>query len=71
MDHFYRTTNARTMLARLAALKTAMPACMHGSAWRGDGQELLRNLADALPAWDALRVSPGPTPAAVTRCAGS
>lgn len=36
------------MLERLAAEKPATLACMHGSAWRGDGATLLRGLADAL-----------------------
>lgn len=29
-------------------MKSATLACMHGSAWRGDGAALLRNLADVL-----------------------
>ena len=41
-DAFYAT------LARLAALKPRTLACMHGSAWRGDGGALLRHLAEAL-----------------------
>jgi hypothetical protein len=36
------------MLERLAAEKPTTLACMHGSAWRGDGAHLLRALADAL-----------------------
>jgi hypothetical protein len=36
------------MLERLASEKPATLACMHGSAWRGDGARLLRALADAL-----------------------
>jgi len=50
MDYFSHTTLARGMLERLAADKPTTLACMHGSAWRGDGAGLLRALADALEA---------------------
>jgi len=36
------------MIERLAAAKPTTMACMHGSAWRGDGAALLRALADTL-----------------------
>ena len=48
MDYFSHTRNARVMIERLAATNPAILACMHGSAWRGDGAQLLRALADAL-----------------------
>ena len=48
MDYFSHTTNARAMLEKLAATNPTTLACMHGSAWRGDGATLLRDLADAL-----------------------
>ena len=48
MDYFSHTKNARSMLERLAAEKPTTLACMHGSAWRGNGAQLLRALADAL-----------------------
>jgi len=48
MDYFSHTTNARAMLERLAATNPTTLACMHGSAWRGDGAALLRALADSL-----------------------
>ena len=48
MDYFSHTKNARALLERLASTKPTTLACMHGSAWRGDGAELLRALADAL-----------------------
>jgi hypothetical protein len=35
-------------LERLASAHPTTLACMHGSAWRGDGGALLRALADAL-----------------------
>ena len=50
MDYFSHTKNAPAMLERLAATNPVTLACMHGSAWRGDGAKLLRALADALSA---------------------
>ena len=48
MDYFSHTKNARLMLERLAATHPTTLACMHGSAWRGDGAKLLLALADSL-----------------------
>ena len=48
MDYFSHSTKARAMLERLAASSPTTLACMHGSAWRGDGAALLRALAGAL-----------------------
>jgi flavorubredoxin len=48
MDYFSHTRNARPMLERLASTRPQTLACMHGSAWRGDGAKLLRALADEL-----------------------
>lgn len=48
MDYFSHTKNAQAMLERLAATNPKTLACMHGSAWRGDGAQLLRALADAI-----------------------
>jgi flavorubredoxin len=48
MDYFSHSINARSMLERLASTHPATLACMHGSAWRGDGASLLRALADEL-----------------------
>jgi flavorubredoxin len=48
MDYFAHAPDSRRHLERLAALSPATLACMHGSAWRGDGAVLLRRLADAL-----------------------
>lgn len=50
MDYFSHTKNAQVLLERLAATNPTTLACMHGSAWRGDGATLLRALADALAA---------------------
>jgi flavorubredoxin len=48
MDYFAHAPNTRAMLERLAALGPTTLACMHGSAWRGDGAALLRALAGRL-----------------------
>ena len=48
MDYYSHTKNGRAMIERLAALEPRTLACMHGSAWRGDGARLLRALADRL-----------------------
>lgn len=48
MDYFAHTQNAPEMLERLAATEPTTLACMHGSAWRGDGAKLLGALADSL-----------------------
>ena len=48
LDYFAHAPNTREMLERLAAEKPETLACMHGSAWRGDGAALLRELADNL-----------------------
>jgi flavorubredoxin len=48
MDYFSHTKNARVMLERLASTNPTTLACMHGSAWRGNGAKLLRALADEL-----------------------
>jgi flavorubredoxin len=48
MDYYSHTPDSRRHLERLAALAPATLACMHGSAWRGDGGALLRALASAI-----------------------
>jgi flavorubredoxin len=48
MDYFSHTKNAGEMLERLASAAPTTLACMHGSAWRGDGAALLRALSDSL-----------------------
>jgi flavorubredoxin len=50
MDYYSHTKNARALLEKLAATAPTTLACMHGSAWHGDGAKLLRALADALSA---------------------
>lgn len=48
MDYFSHTRHARPLLERLAATTPTTLACMHGSAWRGDGASLLRALSEEL-----------------------
>jgi hypothetical protein len=48
MDYFAHSPNNREYLAKLAAAQPMVLACMHGSAWHGDGAGLLMSLADAL-----------------------
>jgi flavorubredoxin len=50
MDYFSHTRDARLILEKLASTNPTTLACMHGSAWRGDGAGLLRSLADVLVA---------------------
>lgn len=48
MDYYSHGGETGSTLARLAALRPRTLACMHGSAWQGDGAQLLGKLADAL-----------------------
>ncbi len=48
MDYFAHAPQTRPILERLAGERPTTLACMHGSAWRGDGAALLRSLAEAL-----------------------
>ena len=50
MDYFSHSPATRATLERLAATGPETLACMHGSAWRGDGAALLRALAGSLEA---------------------
>ena len=45
MDYYAHHPDTAAAIERLAAEKPATLACMHGSAWRGDGAALLRALA--------------------------
>jgi flavorubredoxin len=49
-DYYAHATNTRALLEKLAAAAPTTLACMHGSAWHGDGAALLRALADSLSA---------------------
>lgn len=47
-DYFSHSSRTGPVLERLAELQPTTLACMHGSAWRGDGSKLLRELASRL-----------------------
>lgn len=47
LDYFSHSRMAPAQLERLAATQPTTLACMHGSAWTGDGAALLRALGDA------------------------
>lgn len=52
LDYYSHTSHLRAHMAPLIAARPATLACMHGSAWQGDGAQLLGALADALQASD-------------------
>lgn len=47
MDYFSHGKGTRANLEKLAQTEPRTLACMHGSAWTGDGSKMLRALADA------------------------
>ena len=48
MDYYAHAPHTRDVLHKLAAAQPRTLACMHGSAWRGDGAALLRHLGEAV-----------------------
>jgi hypothetical protein len=50
LDYFAHAPQTTATLTRLAHEKPRTLACMHGSAWSGDGGALLRHLAEAVGA---------------------
>jgi len=48
MDYYAHSSDTRSLLAKLAATDPTTLACMHGSAWTGNGRRLLLDLAGAL-----------------------
>jgi flavorubredoxin len=48
LDYFAHAPQTRQVLEALARHEPGTMACMHGSAWRGNGSQLLRALSDAL-----------------------
>jgi flavorubredoxin len=48
MDYYAHAPQTRAVIERLAREEPTTLACMHGSAWRGDGARLLRELAAVL-----------------------
>lgn len=53
-DYFAHSEGTRELLEKVAATQPRTLACMHGSAWSGDGRRLLLELADALSAGRAV-----------------
>lgn len=47
-DYFSHTRDASSMIEKLARLEPSVLACMHGSAWQGNGASMLRGLGRAL-----------------------
>ena len=50
MDYFSHGLHAPALIDKLARLRPALLACMHGSAWSGDGAAHLRKLGQSLAA---------------------
>lgn len=48
MDYFAHAPQTAAILEKLASERPTTLACMHGSAWRGDGARLLRELSRIL-----------------------
>jgi flavorubredoxin len=48
MDYFSHAKDAGALIEKLAQTQPRTLACMHGSAWQGDGAALLRALAGEL-----------------------
>ena len=48
LDYFSHTRMAEDLLEKLASEQPTTLACMHGSAWKGDGASLLRALGETL-----------------------
>ncbi|MCA1749552.1 MAG: MBL fold metallo-hydrolase [Parasphingopyxis sp.] len=48
MDYYAHGPNTRAVIDRLADMGPTTLACMHGSAWKGDGSAMLRSLGDSL-----------------------
>jgi flavorubredoxin len=49
-DYFSQSRRTPALIEKLAQLQPRLLACMHGSAWRGDGATMLRRLGQALAA---------------------
>jgi len=50
LDYFSQTRQVSELMEKLALTSPRILACMHGSAWQGDGAALLRQLAGRLGA---------------------
>jgi len=61
LDYYAHANSTSVILERLASLHPLMLACQHGSAYRGDGAPLLRELARRIER-GSLSASAGNTP---------
>jgi flavorubredoxin len=50
MDYYSHARDGAALIEKLAKTEPSLLACMHGSAWRGDGAALLRTLSRHLEA---------------------
>jgi hypothetical protein len=48
MDYYSATKNGAALIEKVASTNPSTLACMHGSAWRGDGAAILRELGKRL-----------------------
>ncbi len=48
MDYYAHSRDTAKLIEKLASLEPGRLACMHGSAWRGNGAAMLRALGSAL-----------------------
>jgi len=54
LDYWAHAASTRPTLERLASLQPTTLACMHGSAWTGDGAGLIRELAARLEVGESV-----------------
>jgi flavorubredoxin len=50
LDYYAHARDGAALFAKLAATRPRVLACMHGSAWRGDGAALIAALAESVGA---------------------
>jgi hypothetical protein len=50
MDYYAHARDSAALFTKLAATQPRVLACMHGSAWRGDGAALIAELARSVSA---------------------
>ena len=55
MDYYAHAVSTSGILERLASLTPSLLACQHGSAYRGDGATLLRELANTIESGNGSR----------------
>ena len=58
MDYYAHSRNTSAIFERLANLRPSLLACMHGSAWRGDGAGLIRELEKRVEGTSLLTAAP-------------